>query len=103
MNKSASSFVQLVEMLAAPKVVSKPVVVRHPVHTLTELQQQIPEDLRTPHREWIEENGESQMCVFYGARLSRLLKIYPRCGPDKIPPLCGNPRVGNTLDALAGA
>src|SRR5215471_13281203 len=101
MNKSASSFVQLVEMLAAPKVVSKPVVVRHPVHTLTELQQQIHEDLRTQHPEWIEANGESPMCDFYEARLSRLLETYTRCGPDEIPPLCGNPRVGNTLDALA--
>src|SRR5262249_36466483 len=103
MNKSASSFVQLVEMLAAPKVVSKPVVVRHPVHTLTELQQQLHGDRRPQHREWVEANGESRMCDFHGARLRRRLETYRRCGRDEIPPLCGNPRVGNTLDALAGA
>src|SRR5262249_38461021 len=61
LNKSASSFVQRVEMLATPTVVSKPkpIVVGHPIHTLAELQQQIHDDLRRQHPEWIEPNGES--------------------------------------------
>ena len=43
------------------------------VHTYTELRQQIHDDLRRQHPEWIEPGGESPMCDFYEARLMELL------------------------------
>ena len=45
----------------------------HPIHTYTELQQQIHDDLRIQHPEWVEPNGESPMCDSYEARLMELL------------------------------
>jgi hypothetical protein len=41
--------------------------------TYTELRQQIHDDLRIQHPEWVELNGESPMCDFYEARLMELL------------------------------
>jgi len=52
------------------------VVVGHPAHTLAELQQQIHDDLRQQHPEWIGPNGESPICDFYEARLNQLLETY---------------------------
>ena len=74
MNKSAKSFVQSV-VFAARRVVSTSV--GHPIHTVAELQQQIHDDLRRQHPEWIEPTGEAPMCDFYEARLSQLLQT---CG-----------------------
>ena len=39
----------------------------------TELRQQIHDDLRIQHPEWVEPNGESPVCDFYEARLMELL------------------------------
>ena len=39
----------------------------------TELRQQIHDDLRIQHPEWVAPNGESPMCDFYEARLMELL------------------------------
>jgi hypothetical protein len=61
-----------------------PIVVGHPIHTVTELQQQIHDDLRRQHPEWIEPNGESPMCDFYEARLIQLLETYTRTGSDEL-------------------
>ena len=33
----------------------------HQIHTYTELRQQIHDDLRVQHPEWVEPNGESSM------------------------------------------
>ena len=33
------------------------------MHTYTELRQQIHDDLRIQHPEWVEPNGESSMCL----------------------------------------
>jgi hypothetical protein len=33
------------------------------IHTYTELRQQIHDDLRIQHPEWVEPNGESSMCL----------------------------------------
>jgi hypothetical protein len=49
--------------------------VLHKIHTYTELRQQIHDDLRIQHPEWVEPNGESPMCDFYEARLMELLDI----------------------------
>ena len=35
----------------------------HQIHTYTELRQQIHDDLRIQHPEWIQPNGESSMCL----------------------------------------
>jgi len=43
------------------------------IHTYTELRQQIHNDLRIQHPEWVEPSGESPMCDFYEARLMELL------------------------------
>ena len=45
----------------------------HQIHTYTELQQQIHDDLRIQHPEWVEPNGESPMCDSYESRLMELL------------------------------
>jgi hypothetical protein len=45
----------------------------HQIHTYTELRQQIHDDLRVQHPEWVETNGRSPMCDFYEARLVQLL------------------------------
>jgi hypothetical protein len=45
----------------------------HQLHTYTELQQQIHDDLRIQHPEWVQPNGESPICDSYEARLMKLL------------------------------
>jgi len=45
----------------------------HPIHTYTELQQQIHDDLRIQHPERIESGGESPTCDSYEARLTQML------------------------------
>jgi hypothetical protein len=50
----------------------------HQVHTYTELQQQIHDDLRIQHPEWVEPNGESPTCDSYEARLVEQLDTLTR-------------------------
>jgi hypothetical protein len=45
----------------------------HKIRNYTELREQIHNDLRLQHPEWIEPSGESPMCDFYEARLMELL------------------------------
>jgi hypothetical protein len=52
----------------------------HQVHSYTELRQQIHEDLRIQHPEWVQPNGKSPMCDFYEARLMKLLADLPNVG-----------------------
>lgn len=47
----------------------------HQIHTYTELQQQIHDDLRIQHPEWVQPNGESPMCDSYEARLMKTLNV----------------------------
>ena len=47
--------------------------VPHQAHTYSELRQQIHDDLRSQHPEWIQPDGESPMCDAYEARLMELL------------------------------
>jgi hypothetical protein len=42
-------------------------------NSIAELRQQIHDDLRTQHPEWVQSNGESPMCASYEARLMKLL------------------------------
>jgi hypothetical protein len=45
----------------------------HQIHTYAELRQQIHNDLRLQHPEWIQPNGECPVCDSYEARLIELL------------------------------
>jgi hypothetical protein len=50
----------------------------HQIHTYTELRQQIHDDLRIQHPEWIQPDGKSPMCDSYEARLMQLLDSLTR-------------------------
>jgi murein L,D-transpeptidase YcbB/YkuD len=50
----------------------------HQAHTYTELKQQIHDDLRTQHPEWIEPTGECLKCAEHEARLKKLLEALAR-------------------------
>ena len=50
----------------------------HPIHTYTELQQQIHGDLRIQHPEWVKPNGESLMCDSYETCLTKMLDTLTR-------------------------
>ena len=52
---------------------TKSIAMSHQIHTYTELRQQIHDDLRIQHPEWVKPNGESPMCDSYEARLMELL------------------------------
>ena len=43
------------------------------IHSYADLLEQIHNDLRIQHPEWIQKNGESPMCDSYEARLMELL------------------------------
>ena len=59
---------------------TKPMAVPHQIQTYTELRQQIHDDLRIQHPEWVQPNGESPMCDSYEARLLELLDTSTRPG-----------------------
>jgi hypothetical protein len=45
----------------------------HEIHTYSELRQQIHDDLRVQHPEWIQPDGKSPVCDSYEARLMQVL------------------------------
>jgi len=45
----------------------------HQIHTYAELRQQIHDDLRSQHPDWIQPDGKSPMCDSYEARLMQVL------------------------------
>jgi hypothetical protein len=58
---------------------AKPTPLHHQIHTYTELRQQIHDDLRIQHPEWVEPDGQSAMCDSYETRLMKLLdSLTPR-------------------------
>jgi hypothetical protein len=59
------------------KLPDQPIGVPRQIHTYAELQQQIHEELRIQHPEWVEPNGESSM------RLMELLDTLTRRGPNE--------------------
>ena len=61
----------------------QPIAMSHQIHTYTELRQQIHDDLRIQHPEWVQSNGESPMCDSYEARLMELLDTFTRRGSDE--------------------
>ena len=56
---------------------TKAMAMAHQVHTYTELRQQIHDDLRIQHPEWVQPNGESSM------RLLELLDTLTRKGSNE--------------------
>jgi hypothetical protein len=62
---------------------TEPMAVPHQIHTYTKLLQQIHDDLRIQHPEWVEPNGESLMCDSYEARLIELLDTLTRRGSNE--------------------
>jgi hypothetical protein len=56
----------------------KSVVVPRQIHTYAELRQQIHDDLRIQHPEWVLPNGDCPMCDGYEARLMELLETSTR-------------------------
>jgi hypothetical protein len=62
---------------------TKPTAVPHQIHTYTELRQQIHDDLRIQHPEWVQPNGESPMCDSYDARLMELLDTLTQRGSNE--------------------
>ena len=61
----------------------QPIAAAHQIHTYTELEQQIHEDLRAQHPEWIEPTGECPTCNEHEARLRELLDALTRKGPNE--------------------
>ncbi len=55
----------------------------HGIHTYAELRQQIHDDLRIQHPEWIQPNGECPMCDSYEALLMEELDSFRRTGSDE--------------------
>jgi hypothetical protein len=48
------------------------------IHSYTELQRKIHEDLRVQHPEWVKPNGECPTCDSYESRLAELLGLTQR-------------------------
>ena len=63
---------------ATPESFARPTPLHHQIHTYVELRQQIHDDLRIQHPEWVEPDGKSPMCDSYEARLTELLDNLPR-------------------------
>jgi hypothetical protein len=62
------------------KSFTNPIATSPQIHTYTELRQQIHDDLRIQHPEWIQPNGESPICDSYESRLTELLDTLTRRG-----------------------
>jgi hypothetical protein len=48
------------------------------MHSYSELQQQIHEDLRIQHPDWVDPNGDCPTCDSYESRLAELLGLSQR-------------------------
>jgi hypothetical protein len=52
-------------------------------NSIAELRQEIHDDLRIQHPEWVEPNGECPMCDSYESRLMELFDTFRRSGSDE--------------------
>src|SRR5438046_10404482 len=62
---------------------AQPIAMSHQIHTYTELQQQIHDDLRIQHPDWVNSDGSSPTCDSYESRLRELLGISTRRGSNE--------------------
>jgi hypothetical protein len=69
--------------LAPINLLPSPIAMSHPIHTYTELQQQIHDDLRIQHPEWVKPNGESPKCDSYDACLTEMVGTLTRSGSNR--------------------
>lgn len=56
------------------------------IHSYSELQHQIHEDLRIQHPEWVEPSGQSPTCDYYELRLAELLGLTQRANALRMQP-----------------
>ena len=61
----------------------RPIAMSHQIHTYIELRQQIHNDLRIQHPEWVQPNGDSPMCDSYEARLAELFESFTQTRPNE--------------------
>ena len=52
-------------------------------NSIVELRQQIHDDLRVQHPEWVEPNGGCPKCDSYESRLAELLESFTRTGSNQ--------------------
>ena len=52
-------------------------------NSIAELRQQIHDDLRVQHPEWVEPNGRCPKCDSYESRLAELLESFTRTGSNE--------------------
>src|SRR6266481_1063060 len=61
---------------------TRTIAMYHQIHTYTELQQQIHDDLRIQHPEWVKSDGECPTCDSYESRLTEMLGTLTRTGSN---------------------
>ena len=61
----------------------QPIAMSHQIHTYTDLQQQIHDDLRIQHPDWVNSDGSSPTCDSYESRLTEMLDAWTRRGSDE--------------------
>jgi hypothetical protein len=54
------------------------------IQTYSELRQQIHDDLRLQHPDWVQPNGESPICDSYEARLKELIAALTRTDVERV-------------------
>jgi hypothetical protein len=57
------------------------------IHSYTELQRKIHQDLRVQHPEWVEPSGDCPICDSYELRLAELLGLTQRSNAVRMQPL----------------
>jgi len=57
------------------------------IHSYTELQRQIHQDLRVQHPEWVTPNGDCPTCDSYESRLAELLGLTQHSSAMRMQPL----------------
>jgi hypothetical protein len=57
------------------------------IHSYSELQHQIHDDLRVQHPEWVEPNGDCPTCDSYESRLAELLGLAQRLNAMRVQPI----------------
>jgi len=60
----------------------------HQIHTYAELRQQIHDDLRVQHPDWVQPDGTSPMCDSYEARLLEVLDFLMQKGQTSLSAKC---------------
>ena len=72
------------QFLISHESFANPSAARGQIHTYAELRQQIHDDLRLQHPEWVQPDGKSPICDSYEARLTELLDPLMRRCPTSL-------------------